>query len=844
MTEESSVPERRPQGAGPRRSLRGDLRALTPAERGLWRHPLMWLGTLVVTAVPLLYSTVYLSSVWDPYGHLGDLPVGVVNLDRGTTREGRPVNVGAQTLAGLREDPPVRLVSYRTEAQAQAAVRAGQVYFALTFPADFSRRAVGGRSGEHGLLHLYTAEGTSSFASRVGRSVAERLAGDINARLGTSRWEVVQTRLGELDRGLADLKAATGRLRDGAASLDAGATRLAEGAQTLAEGTARLGGGAQALATGARDLSGGVTRLTGGNAELGAALRKVEAAAPGEAQLAPLRAGAGGLVAGSARLADGVTALGAGAARLGTGARDLAAGAGRVNAGAGQLAARSPRLADGLGQLRQGAAGLAGGATDLADGAARVNAGAGQLAARTPALARGARDLAAGAERLAAGARAVAPGTPLAQGARDLQTGAATLAEGADQAARGAGDLAEGAGTLAAATSSLREGAATLAARTGEAATGAQGLAEGSRALAAGTARLRAGAQDLGTGAQTLAARADEAGRGARQLRQGARDLQAGVGLLADGNVRLKSALGQLTARLPTQADLDGLEGGAATLARGSGDLAGGAARVEGGARDLAGGARDLQAGTARLRAGLGELHAKVPPGVVPLVGDPEGLAQSVRVQEVGTAAVPNNGTAFAPYFMALALWVGVTLTTFVFPYTTLPESGRGTGRLARVLRKAAVPALVVTAQALLVVLGVHLLGVEYGHLGGVLLTTVASSLTFLAVVLALVTLLGSAGRLLALILLIVQLAASGGTYPVELSGPLFQALHRVMPITDTVRALRATLFGSYDGVYAPALGHLALTGLVAAALSLLGRRWLFVPDGQVRPALLSEGQR
>lgn len=236
-------------------------------------------------------------------------------------------------------------------------------------------------------------------------------------------------------------------------------------------------------------------------------------------------------------------------------------------------------------------------------------------------------------------------------------------------------------------------------------------------------------------------------------------------------------------------------------------------------------------------------MYAKIPPDVGTLVGDPDGLAQSVQVREERTAAVPNNGTAFAPYFMALALWVGVTLTTFVFPYTTLPESGRGTRHLARVLRKAAVPALVVTAQALLVVLGVHLLGVEYGNPGGVLLTSVASSLTFLAVVLALVTLLGSAGRLLALILLIVQLAASGGTYPVELSGPLFQALNRVIPIADTVEALRATIFGSYDGVYAPALGRLALIALVAAALSLLGRRWLFVPDGRVRPAILSEGQ-
>lgn len=311
---------------------------------------------------------------------------------------------------------------------------------------------------------------------------------------------------------------------------------------------------------------------------------------------------------------------------------------------------------------------------------------------------------------------------------------------------------------------------------------------------------------------------------------------------LTDGNVKIKGALRQITSQLPTQKDLDALSSGANTLAARSGDLAEGAVKVQGGAQKLSGGAAELKNGAGQLRDGLNTLYGKVPSSSAELGGDPGGLAQSVQLQETKTAAVPNNGTALAPYFMALSLWVGVTLTTFLFPYNTLAESSRGTLRLARVLRKAAVPAVIVTAQALIVVLGVHLLGVEYSNVGGVLLTAVSSSLTFLAVVLALLTLLGSAGRLVALILLILQLAASGGTYPVELSGPFFQALNRVVPIADTVRGLRATIFGSYNGTFGPELARLALTFAAAFGLSLLGRRWLFVPDGQVKPVVINEG--
>ena len=43
---------------------------------------LLW-AMLFVTLLPALYATIYLSSVWDPAGNTGALPVGLVNLDPG-----------------------------------------------------------------------------------------------------------------------------------------------------------------------------------------------------------------------------------------------------------------------------------------------------------------------------------------------------------------------------------------------------------------------------------------------------------------------------------------------------------------------------------------------------------------------------------------------------------------------------------------------------------------------------------------------------------------------------------------------------------------------------------------
>lgn len=949
MTEPTPIP------APPaRRGVLADYRALTPSERSLWRFPLMWAAAIAILFIPLLYAGIYLASVWDPYGRLQDLPVALVNADAGTTARGERYDLGRDLVEKLEGDPPVKFVDYPTEAAAQDAVRRGDVYFALTIPRDFSQKAVAGSSAEHGRLLLYTAPGTSYFASRVGASVAREIATNLNETLGSNRWEVVQASLKDVQQGFRDIRDATRKLRDGAATLQNGAGDLATGAADLADGARTARDGGRQLTAGARTLSTNVSKLTTGTTRLSDGLRRIEVAAPGQKELRPLQNGARRLQDGATRLAGGLGQLRTGAAQLSGGATDLARGAAAANGGAQQLAKKLPALAGGLGQLQTGATQLSNGATDLAAGSAKLSSGAADLSAKLPGLQSGLGQLAGGADRLSAGADDLAGGATrantgaarlaagtarlrdgaataatgaqeanaaaaklaaneraladavkdqplpptfrdnvaalafgaeqlaqgtaalpdglarLRQGAADAATGAAQLAEGTAQlqtgatqlrtgaaslaentrfAARGAETAVEGAGRLAAGArdatagaQKLRTGAATLAGRTGEAAAGARTAVSGAAQLAEGTARLQTGAAALRTGAATLANRTGDAATGATDLAKGARDLNAGVDRVVAGNVRLKDALGTVTKQLPAQRDLDRLSGGAATLAEKSGDLADGLGKLTGGADRLADGAADLRGGAGKLRDGLNELYTKIPVRTEQLGGDPEGLSASVTVVEQDTAAVPNNGSAFAPYFMALALWVGGTLTTFIFPYLLLPESGRGTGQLARVLRKFTVPAGYVVVQALLVVLGLRLLGVTYLSPGLVALTAIGASLTFMLLILALNLLLGAAGRLLALVLLVVQLGASGGSYPVELSPGFFRAIHAVIPVTDVIDALRFAMFGSYEGQYGMFMGRMLLVALASFAVALLSRRrWQFAPDGRFRSPIITD---
>ncbi|MDB5045784.1 MAG: hypothetical protein JWQ08_1834 [Deinococcus sp.] len=750
------------------RGLLADIRALTPTERGLWRAPLMWAASLAILFIPVVYVALYLGSVWDPYGNLPRLPVALVNSDAGATTRGEQVNLGRDLVTRLREDPPVKFVSYRTEASAQAAVRRGEMYFALTIPANFSAQAVKGESSSHGLLHLYSAPGLSYFASRVGSSLTERLTTDLNSELGSRRWEVVQASLSDVQQGFRDLKTATGKLRDGATTLAQGTTTLTTGANDVAAGAGQLAAGSTRLTAGAQDLSGGVGQLTDGVGKLSGGLRQLEAAAPGQAQLAPLQTGAKALAGSATQLSKGLNTLKGGADQLVAGAARLQTGSRQANAGAGQLAAQLPSLSSGLVTLQGGAGNLAGGAGQLAAGAA---------------------------------------GTPLEPGATALQTGATRLGAGITQAQAGA-----------------------------------QKAATGAAALAKGTAAVEKGAASLNAGAGQLASGVTKAAAGSAQLATGANQLQDGVDTLVAGNLKLKAALGTATAALPKPTDLTTLKGGAATLAARSGDLAGGAATLATGAQDLASGAARLQDGSQQLQEGLTTLYAKIPSQTEQLGGDPAGLSRSVQTVTREFAPVGSNGAAFAPYFMALALWVGCTLTTFIFPYLLIPESARASSQAARVLRKLMVPAVLVLGQAGLVLLGVDLLGVKFQNPGLVILTTLAASLTFMVLILALNLLLGAAGRLLALVLLVLQLAASGGSYPVELSPGVFQAIHTFIPVTDVINALRYAMFGAYEGQYATFMLRMGLIAVVSLAVALLSRaRWQYAPDRLFRSPLFTD---
>jgi putative membrane protein len=87
-------------------------------------------------------------------------------------------------------------------------------------------------------------------------------------------------------------------------------------------------------------------------------------------------------------------------------------------------------------------------------------------------------------------------------------------------------------------------------------------------------------------------------------------------------------------------------------------------------------------------------------------------------------------------------------------------------------------------------------------------------------------------------LLLTVQLAAGGGVLPIELSGGLFRAVHEWLLFTWAVRAMRASLFGAFDGDWLRATTVVAAVGGAALLVSAFVGRWKPVSGAEQHPPI------
>lgn len=492
-----------------------------------------------------------------------------------------------------------------------------------------------------------------------------------------------------------------------------------------------------------------------------------------------------------------------------SGAGQLSEGGNRLQDGADTLVVGLGELADGSVRIRNGSLKLRDGITAYTGGVSSLNSGLGQLNGNMPKLAAGAKQVDGGVDQIHQQVAAMQPEVrELAKSGNELVDALAPLASSGMDVTEMAKFLTQfkGAVDQCAALPTAPQCPALVKMANAQGLT----LQQLSDKIAQAQGLLQGVGKLSELKPEELKAKLNAAEQGVNELsRQTALTPPAQAGkqkpTLKDGTFALANGLNQ------TQAGVQKLAAGASTLDKNSAQLRAGAGALSGGLDSLSQGAGKASEGGKQLSGGIGKLTegaSSLEEGLrdgakqVPTVdrGQAEKVSKAASgvadVKSVRENPVHDNGAGFAPFFMALCLWIGGIAIFLIFPALDLrrrpEESFWRCG-----FRSMSIGALFGALQAITVVTGLQLfLKLDAQNFGALILIAVLGSIGYVAVNQACVAALGYRGRALSVILLCLQITSTGATFPVETAPKFFQFLSPLVPMTHVARTIRAAIAG------------------------------------------------
>lgn len=480
-----------------------------------FKKPKVFIPIIVVLFIPVLYSGMFLAAFWDPYGKMNEIPVAIVNEDKGAKFEGKSLDAGNDLVEELKkgDDFSWRFV---TREEADKGMENNEYYMTIVIPEDFSAKATTLMNDvpEPAQLIFEPNEGYNFLAAQIGGTAVKEIKSKVSAKVTESYTEILFDQLQEISSGLGDAGSGATTLTEGAEKLDDGALKLKENLAKLVDGTTQLQSGITPLKDGASSLSQGALELQNGSSTLASGLDQLTAAGS-QLEAGAVKANAGGkqLQAGLQSSLEGVNTLSAGLKSSEEGSAKLVAGLESSVDGTGKVTEGAKAVAQGLEQLTKASPELA------------ANPTVQKLLAASQAVATGSEQVLQGQQQLL-------------QGSKDLNGAQKQLLQGSEKLAQGQEQLVQGATQVSAGQEQLATGLKQFNAKLSEAAIGGKKLADGSGKLSSGAQQIQSGMDQLSSGVGTIAS-------GSKQLDTGAGELKDGMGELTEGSGELATKLNE-----------------------------------------------------------------------------------------------------------------------------------------------------------------------------------------------------------------------------------------------------------------------------------------------------------
>lgn len=826
----------------------------------LRKNKILLLVFLAIIAIPTIYTTLFLGSMWDPYGKVDHLPVAIVNEDKPVTYNDETLEVGNEMVDSLKDNDSLDF-HFVSSKEAKDGLKNGTYYMVITIPEDFSANAstVLDEHPRKMVLDYETNPGTNYIASKLSETALNKIRTSVADTVTKTYTETVFDQIVTVGEGMTEASDGAGQLADGAIQLADGNNTITTNLNVLANSSLTFKDGADTLHVGLKKYTDGVAQLDDGSKKL--------------------KDGLSTLNNGASALASGVSQLSSGSSSLAAGLNQYTSGVSTAQAGADTLDKSSISLTAGVTALKTGVDTLVSKNNALNQGVAAISNGLGniiseidQMSASTPETTTEVStqpiDTSSASANVSAASDALGTASSNNQALISAIENSSLSEEEKSSLKALANNTQTSIDTASSNVSATKDSISTLPTSTSSSATTTQsesassdalstlkgqltlmknqiddkqkGLAAGIQAYTAGVGEIQKGlngdgslknpglangikaytngVSTLNTGLTTLNNNSSSLTSGAGQLNSGLTSLNkqtpvltSGVSQLSNGSAQLYAGTGKLTAN-------------SAALISGSSQLSDGAGKISDGTAALADGSSTLGDGISQVKDGADTLASSLAGAdeVTSIHADEETTDMfSSPVEDNGSKLtnVKNNGHGMAPYMMSVALWVAGIAFSIMYPLTKYHDHLKS--GFSWWASKASVLVILSIADALLMIGCLHFFnGFAPKEMGKTMLVASFASLAFMSIMYFFNAALGKVGSFLMLIYMVVQLAGSAGTYPVELSGSFVPSIHSFLPFTYTVDAFRSTIAGGTSIM--PCMIMLILITVVFSVLTVL----------------------
>lgn len=370
----------------------------------LKQHKFYLLVIFVLFFVPSIYAVTFLSSLWDPYGAVKNLPVAVVNHDKSVKYQGKKLTVGSDLKKQLEKSKAMDF-SFPTDAAAKKGLKDGKYYTVITIPENFSKNATTllDKQPKKMVLHYETSSGHSFIAGKLSESGAKEITAKVSAQVTETYAKTIFGQVKKMGKGITQAADANQKLADGTTKIKSGSDEVTTNLEKLASSSLTFKDGTNTLTNGLSQYTAGVAQADSGSQQLAAGLNKLNGQVP------TLTQGVAKLNDGTHQYTAGVNQLAGGLNRANDGARQYTGGVSQVTNGLNTINGQAPTLTQGITQINDGT-------HQYTAGVEKITGGLNQANEQTPTLTQGIAQINDGTYQYTAGVK------QLTQGLDELNT--------------------------------------------------------------------------------------------------------------------------------------------------------------------------------------------------------------------------------------------------------------------------------------------------------------------------------------------------------------------------------------------------------------------------------------